>query len=794
MNIFIGEYSTIREVLRQIFIYGCYDRTIGSFNLNISARKYDNELKRLRCFWSDKANRKAKAKSCLNRFLFDGYKDDENYLWRSYCTKAFSPQMLNLNIFLLSILLQKNDLEDGFKTIRDIYYDIDNSCFFLDMDKSSKYRLAYQEITYQMLQRCLDDMMTMGLVECKSRKDGEKIQYRLAKDFLSELTIEDLERLYRVISLWRDVVPLSSLGYNVQRLIGGEIESGRGDELPINNFFKIEDIFFQSILNDEIVYQIMIAIEEERIISIDFFDNEIGFQQVIPLKIICDRLYGRQYLFGLTQNTAFIRRIDRIKSVNFKKKKFSSENFVGYEKILKQVWCASLRNNNVSLKKVEIDFRITKKSERHIFERLKAEKNFGQVEKISERHMIFRVEVLDPYELIPWIRSFGRYAQVRPSKEHDLAKKMQNNLLAMRSAYLNFEGWKKITSPEPIPNRKQQSIPRGNAPKIFCEYRNLIFHAVQEAYNFIILEKDFNKNSLRKLLKNHIVFSGREIDSLVRQVISKGKSIREFSLFKSQKAIMIPTIVENKLDSNTLPFLLTMPEKRWLRTLLCDEIFCSLLGSKLEAKLLRLLEDVKPFPWQSIIIERGFRDNPSLVAPCLKENLKIIFKALQKNRLLEYKNLTASGKEYSGLCKPEKIVYSPYLRSFQLSAINLSDNPEEISLQRMTIANLSELCAVDDNFPITTTTAKLLAKKRRPEILRIAIKPIVSFNDVERAFLLFSTHEKSGYYNETENIYYLDVKFYSFQVNSLIRKILSLGKAAVVLEPEDIRESILRRI
>lgn len=549
-------------------------------------------------------------------------------------------------------------------------------------------------------------------------------------------------------------------------------------------------------MNDEIVYQIMIAIEEERFISIDFFDNEIGFSQVIPLKIICDKLYGRQYLFGLTQNTAFIRRIDRIKSVNFKKKKFSSKNFIGYENILKQVWCASLRNNNVPLKKVEIDFRITKKSEWHIFERLKAEKSSGVIEKISEQHVVFHVEVLDPYELIPWIRSFGRYAQVRPSKEHDLAKKMQSNFLAMRSAYLNFDAWKKIASPEPIPNRKRKSIPRGNAPKIFCEYRNLIFHAVQEAYNFILAGDvaSFDQNSLRKFLKNHIVFSGREIDSLVRQVISNGQSIREFSLFKSQKAIMIPTIIENKLDSNTLPFLLTMPEKRWLRTLLGDEIFCSLLGSELEAKLLGLLEDVKPFPWQSIIIERGFRDNPSLVVPCLKENLKIIFEALQNNRLLEYKNLTASGKEYSGLCKPEKIVYSPYLRSFQLSAINLSDNLDKISLQRMNISNLSELRGVDDKFSLTTTVIELLAKKRRPETLRLAIKPVVSFNDVERAFMLFSTHEKSGYYNDTENIYYLDVKFYSFQVNALIRKILSLGRAAVVLEPDFMRESILRRL
>ena len=112
----------------------------------------------------------------------------------------------------------------------------------------------------------------------------------------------------------------------------------------------------------------------------------------------------------------------------------------------------------------------------------------------------------------------------------------------------------------------------------------------------------------------------------------------------------------------------------------------------------------------------------------------------------------------------------------------------------MNISNFSELRGVDDKFSLTITAIDLLAKRRRPETLRLAIKPVVSFNDVERAFLLFSTHEKSGYYNEAENIYYLDVKFYSFQVNALIRKILSLGRAAVVLEPDFMRESILRRL
>lgn len=783
MNIFIGEYSTIREALRQIFIYGCYDRKIGSSDLNISARKYDNELKRLRCFWSDKVHSKAKAKSCLNRFLFDGYIDDENYLWRSYCTKAFSPQDLNLNIFFLSILR-----EESFKTIDKIYDEIVDACF---PDKD-----ADLITNYQMLQRRLDDMTIMGLVERKNRKDGEQIQYRLTKDFLSELTSEELERLYRVIGLWRDVMPLSSLGYNVQRLIGGEIESCRGDKLPLNNFFKAEDIFFQSILDDEIVYQILVAIEEKRFISIEFFDVEAGFSQAIPLKIICDRLYGRQYLFGQANNAAFIRRIDRIKSVNLQKAKFFSESFLGCEKLLEQIWCASLQDfSHSALKKVEIDFRITKKSELYIFERLKAEKNFGVIEKISEQHIVFQVEVLDPYELIPWIRSFGYYAQVRSSKEHDLAKKLQSNFDAIRSAYLNFDNWKETSSPKSFPSQKRQLAPKENVPKIFCEYRNLLFHAVQEAYNFVLAGESFGENSLRKFLKNHIVFSGREIDLLLRQIVNNGQSIREFSVFESQdESTIMPTVFKNTLDIDKLPFLLTIPEKRWLRTLLDDEIFCSLLGSELEAKLLGLLEDVKPFPWQSIIIERGFRDNPSLIVPCLKENLKIIFEALQNNRLLEYKNLTASGKEYSGLCKPEKIVYSPYLRSFQLSAINLSNNPDKISLQRMNISNLSELRGVDDKFSLTTTVIELLAKKRRPETLRLAIKPVVSFNDVERAFLLFSTHEKSGYYNEAENIYYLDVKFYSFQVNALIRKILSLGRAAVVLEPDFMRESILRRL
>lgn len=812
-NIFVGEYSTLREVLRQIFVYGCYNRTAGSSDLSISARKYDSEIKRLRCFWSDKTNRGANAKNYLNRFLFDGYKDEENYLWRSYCTKAFSPQLFNLNIFFLAILR-----EEEFKSIYDIYGDMDDTCLFdtdIDLEypilfddesvstlqsEPTKKFFAYKKVTYQMLRRCLDDMTTMGIVERRNSKDEEHIQYRLSKDILSELEAEELNRLYQLLELWRDISPLPSLGYNVQRLVAGEIESCRGDELPTKKFFKAEDIFLQTILNDEIFYQLTVAIENKQFVSIDFINE--SFKKVVPLKIISDYLYGRQYIFGVIKNgRPFIRRIDLIKNLSLLEEKFNLKDYEDCPKFLSKIWCASIPPSLQALTKsieVKIDFRISKKSELHIFERLKAEKSFGSVKEISNRHVFFSIKVLDPYELIPWIRSFGKYAQVSPSNKHDLANKLQSNFNDIRTAYFDLKTWKNFLLPRLAPIHRQSALSKSNAPKIFCGYRNLLFHAVQEAYNLILIEgKIFSRDSLRKFLSSHVAFSGREINDLVKQITTDAKSIKNFCVFKEANGVMIPSIAElsqNEISADTdkIPFLLTIHERRWLLNLLLDdEIFCSLLGSKLRAKLLALLRDVKPFPWKEIIVERGFRDNLNVDLLRLKENLRIIFGAMQNHRLLEYKNRSASGKIYFGMCRPEKIIYSPYLRSFQLSAITLG---KEVSLQRMNISNLSELRVVEDNFPLSTSVKQLLEKKRRPETLRLAIKSVVSFNDVERAFLLFSTHEKSGHYNEKENIYYLDVKFYSFQVNSLIRKILSLGRAAVVLEPDFIRESILRRI
>ena len=57
--------------------------------------------------------------------------------------------------------------------------------------------------------------------------------------------------------------------------------------------------------------------------------------------------------------------------------------------------------------------------------------------------------------------------------------------------------------------------------------------------------------------------------------------------------------------------------------------------------------------------------------------------------------------------------------------------------------------------------------------------------------MLFSTHEKSGWYDAAQNLYHMEISFYSFEIPAIIRKILSLGAAVVVPEPDYIREFIM---
>ena len=101
-------------------------------------------------------------------------------------------------------------------------------------------------------------------------------------------------------------------------------------------------------------------------------------------------------------------------------------------------WCSSFDNNKKHLITVEIDFYFSEISQVHILNRLKKEQKWGVLQRLANDHYLFSIDVLDPNELIPWIRSFANFAKVRPAPQHQLFEKIAQDWQEAFNNYVNI--------------------------------------------------------------------------------------------------------------------------------------------------------------------------------------------------------------------------------------------------------------------------------------------------------------------------------------------------------------------
>ena len=81
---------------------------------------------------------------------------------------------------------------------------------------------------------------------------------------------------------------------------------------------------------------------------------------------------------------------------------------------------------------VELKFN---KPPHYIVKRLEKEKQFGKIEKMDGGDVLYTIEVLQPEEMIPWIRSFGEHATVCESNQHNLYQDISQDWRKMKELY-----------------------------------------------------------------------------------------------------------------------------------------------------------------------------------------------------------------------------------------------------------------------------------------------------------------------------------------------------------------------
>ena len=452
----IKNFDNIRGYMRDFFLYGFktreeYDRK--------SARSYDNERRRIQSYLGHLISFR-QTPSGKNAFIsLEGRSVTHNPLYQAFKAKSFTNKDITLHFLLLDIL---SDAGVDFRKVSgaDSYGDVPQAYSLKEILRimDTEYLTAFQNpISFDesTLRKKLKEYEELGIVV--SEKSGRTVTYRLSEN---EICLAEYKEAIRFFT---EESPLGVIGSYLEDRMQGDAEkaypTGRNDEngkcLPGRNdengkclsdrndcageYLTFKNHYIMNAYDAEITELILQGIHEKRLLEITSFsrgDAGVKQQTVIPYKVYVSTQGGRNYLFCMDADNLrpYSLRVDYIQ------KGKAGEVCADYDRLLKvcerageHMWgvsCAKYRR----YEHIEMDIYVGT-DEAFIVRRLEREKRCGTVSKVDEETYRFSADVLDAYEMMPWIRTFfGRIKAIRCDNE-DVKNQIKIDMVKMLKQY-----------------------------------------------------------------------------------------------------------------------------------------------------------------------------------------------------------------------------------------------------------------------------------------------------------------------------------------------------------------------
>ena len=423
----IKNFDNIRGYMRDFFLYGFktreeYDRK--------SARSYDNERRRIQSYLGSLISFR-QTPSGKNAFIsLEGRSVTHNPLYQAFKAKSFTNKDITLHFLLLDILSGNS-------------YSLKDILRIMDTEYLTAFQnpISFDEST---LRKKLKEYEELGIVV--SKKSGRTVTYRLSED---EICLTEYKEAIRFFT---EESPLGVIGSYLEARMQADAEqaypTGRNDEngkrLPGRNdcageYLTFKNHYIMNAYDAEITELILQGIHEKRLLEITSFsrgDAGVKQQTVIPYKLYVSTQGGRNYLFCMDADNLrpYSLRVDYIQKGKV------GEVCADYDRLLKvcerageHMWgvsCAKYRR----YEHIEMDI-LVGTDEAFIVRRLEREKRCGTVSKVDEETYRFSADVLDAYEMMPWIRTFfGRIKAIRCDNE-DVKNQLKIDMVKMLKQY-----------------------------------------------------------------------------------------------------------------------------------------------------------------------------------------------------------------------------------------------------------------------------------------------------------------------------------------------------------------------
>ena len=304
----------------------------------------------------------------------------------------------------------------------------------------------------------------------------------------------------------------------------------------------------------------------------------------------------------------------------------------------------------------------------------------------------------------------------------------------------------------------------------FNTYKNKLFIILARIMNQAVDGREFTEEEVEKFLKETKIAD----EDFIKNVLGYGENpygIMDFD-FK-------PKFTDKKIPINP-----TVLEKRWLKSVLQDDIVRLFLKDEIIQKLESKLQDVEPLFTMNL---KAGEINEELI--------KVIVSSFRYDKFIKYR-FVYKDREYEQIGIPFKLSYILKEEKFKLS-VYCVQRRKIFYIDLNDIISIEILEELDEDLIQLQKQVNEVGKKEffeenlKDQIVNLKMEIIPQFggNTVERAHFLFSGYDKKSY--KMEDHYILNVKYYKFDEENIIDKILSLGIYVTVLEPEEIKQKVV---
>lgn len=309
---------------------------------------------------------------------------------------------------------------------------------------------------------------------------------------------------------------------------------------------------------------------------------------------------------------------------------------------------------------------------------------------------------------------------------------------------------------------------------LFNKYENNELNMMFDVINYLCIHNSINRTEFRK--------------------ISDFYNIRNYDYIKNKllQCGAIYSVENNKnewLGSEWLaeiPVLISNDELSYLKDILKVPQADLFFNSSEKDKISNQLKDIYSY---ENYIEEIKPKSKCVYSNYEKNNLKVILQAIIEKKNIKYEFKTRQNNNFVKVeCAPYKIEYSAYDKRIWVILYNYQE-------KRVIKAKLHNLRNINIVGEITVNQCEIEeALRNKYSNSELVIKIIDKKNAKDRFFSLFDNYDKADTEVIDNDVYLVRMRYFDFDENDIIKKLLFLGENVILMEPESIRKKVIEKI